>query len=148
MNLKFLLILSILLISISGCIQSSLIEGFTFNSGKGTCTSRENSTAEITMTDNKINFSGYVISPDPCYELKASYSIKKVEFAKAPTTDVITVTITKLGSNLAVVCIQCIGEIPFNGEIIVNKDMWNSGNYGIEIVYEGKELTRLYNYVV
>jgi hypothetical protein len=145
MNLKILLILLILLISISGCIQNSVIEGFTFNSENGRCTSRENSTVEMTMSDNKIKFSGYILT-SPCDDLKASYSINRVEFAKAPTTDVITITIATVKKGGT--CIQCIGEIPFNGEITINKDIWNSGNYGIEIVHEGKELARIYNYVV
>jgi hypothetical protein len=145
MNLKILLILLILLISISGCVQNPLIEDFTFNNENGSCGSGE-STAEMRLSDNKITFSGYAITSTPCYKLNASYSSGKIKPEKGPETDVITITITKEGIEGA--CIQCIGKIPFNGEITVNKEIWQKGDYGIEIIYEGKELARIYNYVV
>jgi len=141
----FLILIILIIINFSGCVQTSIIQDFKFNSGEGGCAEKLTDIADIKLEDNKIIFSGFITTPTPCYELKASYSIDKIEFAKAPTTDVITITIIK--EPVGDVCIQCIGEISFNGELTINREMWNSGHYGVEIIHDGKELTRLYSYV-
>ena len=143
---KWVIFTIVIIIAVSGCIHSFPIEGFSFNDEKGQCTSKESSNAEMTLAENKIKFSGYVITSTPCHELEASYSIEKVELVKAPNTDIITITIKE--KTVGPGCVECLGEIPFNGEITINKEMWSGGgNYGISIVYKDKELARVFNYV-
>ncbi len=147
--MKKLLVLVIFVILIiinsSGCVQpsGSIVQDFKFNSGEGRCGGRNE--ADMELKNNKIIFSGFIGASTPCHKLKASYSINRVEFTRAPTTDVITITITK--EPVGEVCIECIGEVSFSGEMTINREMWDSGHYGVEIVHEGKELTGLYSYV-
>ena len=140
---KLLLIaLIILIIYFSGCIENiPLVEGFSFKSGSGTCGNGE-SNAEIKLNESKIIFSGYVVAPAPCYNLKASYSLEDVR--KSSGVIVITITEESFGD----VCVQCLGKITFNGEIPINKELWESGNYGVKVIYNGEELAKLYNYEI
>jgi hypothetical protein len=121
MKLKLFGLLLFFIIFISGCIQTTpVIEDFTFNSGESRCASGGEEEIEIVGGDNKILFSGYVITSDPCHELKASYSLKD---------SVIEINITNIRTSD--VCILCVGNVSFDGEIKIRE-----GHYTLRIVSE------------
>jgi hypothetical protein len=110
----------------SGCPTPEL----TFRSLGGNCTAGEGSTANISLWGNKVLFYGSVIAPTPCHELEAELVIPSNLLY--PQGIIVNITAYDRGT----ICIQCLGEIPFTGEI----EHLNPGEYDIIIIYQGQSL--------
>ncbi|NIO43997.1 MAG: ArsR family transcriptional regulator [Candidatus Aenigmarchaeota archaeon] len=113
-----------------GGVNITNVTNFTFNSGTGTCYSgnyseEKKGTTEIIGENNKITFSGFVITSDPCHELEGSYSMNDSK---------ITIEITS--KSMGGICIACVGSIPFDGYLDLNE-----GHYNVKIIYEQTIIT-------
>ena len=93
------------------------------------CSSCESKISSFDISGNRIIFSGNVWVPNPCYSLKAE--IKEED-------SVLSIHLVAISSKK--LCIQCIGQINFKGEIL---DISKSINlvriyYGNEKIFEKK----------
>ena len=100
----------------------------TFRSLGGNCTAEEGSTATIYLLDDKVLFSGSVIAATPCHELEASLVIpSNILYPQGIIVDITAY------ERPDIICIQCLGELPFMGEI----GQLNPGKYDVLIRYQG-----------
>jgi hypothetical protein len=121
--MKILAGILIIIALASGCI---LAEPFspppapelTFTPGQGSCATSEPRVA-IWSEEDAIKFAGSVSTPTPCYTLDAAYKISE---------EVIIINIQSHA--LGGPCIQCIGAVPFEGEL---KGL-PTGNYTVRLV--------------
>lgn len=97
---------------------------FAFTPGQGSCATGEPK-AVIWSENDAIKFTGGISTPTPCYTLDAAYKI---------SGDLIIINIQKRA--LGGVCIQCIGAVPFEGEL----NGLPTGNYTVKVVSENKVL--------
>ncbi len=105
----------------------------TFHSLNGSCTAEEGSTATISLLDDKVLFSGTVIAATPCHELGAELVVpSNILYPQG-----VIVELTAYESP-DTTCIQCIGELPFTGEI----SQLDPGEYDIFILYEGSTIAQ------
>lgn len=124
----FGLLLGFLLVS--GCVlnappsQPASEVSLAFTPGQGSCATGE---PEITVWSDSgaLKFAGSILTPTPCYSLDASYKI---------SGKIIEISIQK--QPLGGVCIQCIGAVPFEGEITGLKE----GDYRVKVFVDGKPL--------
>jgi len=104
-----------------------------FLSLEGSCATAGESEATISLRGDRAFFSGSVIAPTPCHELRAEL--------RSPITLIyppgIIVDIT-LYQRPGTICIQCIAEIPFRGEI---RNL-SPGEYDVSIVYQGRAIAQ------
>jgi len=100
-----------------------------FVSPGGSCTGTgEGSGATVSLRGDRVFFSGCVIAPTPCHQLDAELVIPTS--SSYPQTIIVDITAQETFSTI---CIQCIGEILFKGEIR-NLD---PGEYEILVCYQG-----------
>ncbi|MFQ5925587.1 MAG: hypothetical protein ACE5IE_06290 [Dehalococcoidia bacterium] len=104
-----------------------------FLSLRGSCTITGGPEATISLRGARVFFSGSVIAPTPCHELRAELR-SPITLIYPPS---IMVDIT-LYQRPGTICIQCIGGIPFRGEIR-NLD---PGEYDVSIVYQGRTIAQ------
>ncbi|MBE0415526.1 MAG: hypothetical protein IBX36_03190 [Dehalococcoidia bacterium] len=104
-----------------------------FDSLDGSCTAGEEPTAFISLRGNEVFFAGSVIAPTPCYELEAELVIPTTFIY--PQTIIVDITAQQ---DPGTICIQCIGEIPFRGEI----RHLEPGEYDISICYQGNAIAQ------
>ena len=130
-----------ILVLVVGVIQCGAEEGaeppqLTFQSLNGSCAGNA-STANISLWNGKVVLNGSVITPNPCHDLEAELEYIKPSNASQPKQ--ITVSIAAV-SNLAPgqACIQCIGAVPFTGEI----GPLDYGEYDVSIAYDGEAVAR------
>jgi hypothetical protein len=97
---------------------------FAFTPGQGSCATGEPGVS-MWSEAGVLKFAGSVTTSTPCYTLDATYKING---------KVITINIQKRA--LGGVCIQCIGAVPFEGEITGLKE----GDYRVKLLLEGKLL--------
>ena len=97
------------------------------------CTAGEGPTAIISLRGDRVFFSGSVMAPTPCHELEAELVIPPTEIY--PQTIIVDITAQETPGTI---CIQCIGEILFKGEIR-NLD---PGEYEIQVWYQGSTLAQ------
>jgi len=126
--LAMLLPLLLLVISCCGHVAPELI----FHSLSGSCAAVEESTANISLEDGKVLFSGSVSTPTPCYDLEAEVELIDSSNTGYPQVIVVNITTHERQGE----CIQCIGEIPFSGEI----GPFDTGEYDILILHEGSTI--------
>ena len=100
----------------------------------GGCASRESS-AQIFTCGNEVLFSGLVVTPTPCYELRAELTtIITIPSQPIPT---IMVNITA-HERTGAICIECLGEVPFRGKVV----HLNPGRYEVSIRYQGNTIAQ------
>ncbi|TET39918.1 MAG: DUF2330 domain-containing protein [Dehalococcoidia bacterium] len=99
----------------------------------GSCTAVEESEATISLRGDRVFFSGSVIAPTPCHELRAELEIPPAEIY--PQMIIVNISAEELPGTI---CIQCIGEIPFKGEIR-NLD---PGEYDVLMLYQGRTIAQ------
>lgn len=119
------LLLGVLLAS--GCIlakPSPPAQSFTFTPGQGNCATGEPDVA-FWSEGGALRFEGSVISSTPCYTLEATHSI---------SGKIIEISIHR--KPLGGICIQCIGALPFQGEITGLME----GDYEVKVLLDGKPL--------
>ena len=109
------------------------IPELTFRSVGGNCTADGGSTATISLWDNKVLFSGSLIAPTPCHELEAE--LVPIVILIYPPRIVVDITAYERPDTI---CIQCLGEIQFSGEI----EQLSPGEYDILILYEGSTIAQ------
>ena len=100
--------------------------------GDGGCASISESWATISVRGDRVYFTGSVIAATPCHELRAQMA-DPVTLTYPP---IIEVEISAMESHG--VCVQCIGEIPFEGEI----RHLDPGDYDIVISCQGSILAQ------
>jgi len=105
----------------------------TFISLDGSCAAGEGPAATISLIGDRVFFSGYAITPTPCHRLEAELVPLTILLYPQPLIVDIAARETP-----GTICIQCIGEIPFKGEIR-NLD---PGEYVIQIYYQGSLLAQ------
>jgi hypothetical protein len=104
------------------------IPELTFHFLNGSCAAEGESTATISLWNDKVLFYGSVIAPTPCHELEAELVISTTPIY--PPRIIVDIT----AEDGDTICIQCIGEIDFSGEI----ENLGPGEYDILIFYEGR----------
>lgn len=110
--------LAFALVFISACVQALPIQ---FEHGGGVCTEKEIREASIAARDGTISFSGFAIT-SPCNALSANATL---------SDGLLNITINTIRHSGA--CIQCVGEVPFNGSLMLGK-----GNYSAVLYIDGK----------
>ncbi|MFQ5988258.1 MAG: hypothetical protein ACE5H6_05370 [Dehalococcoidia bacterium] len=99
----------------------------------GSCTITGGPEATISLRGDRVFFSGSVIAPTPCHELKAE--LRSPITLIYPPMLIVDISAEEMPGTI---CIQCIGEIPFKGEIR-NLD---PGEYDVSIVYQGRTIAQ------
>lgn len=79
---------------------------------QGRCIERGESTGNISASSNKVLLSGYLITPTPCYKVEANM----ISLGSFAGCEFIAVDLHAAPIPNAI-CIQCLAEIPFSGEI-------------------------------
>lgn len=123
------ILLGIIVALTSGCTLSNSTPpspalNFSFTYGHGSCATGEPQIV-IWAEGSGIKFSGSVITPTPCYTLTATHRITGME---------IIIDIKK--QPLSGACIQCIGAVPFQGEIAG----LGEGEYTVKVFLDGRAL--------
>lgn len=125
----------VLLLGSMACVaEQAEIPVISFTSHNGSCAQAEESSAVISVTGNKVVFSGSAFTPDPCHRLEAG--LDHTSFPNISQPDRIIVDIAAFPGEQA--CIQCIGEVPFSGEV----GPLANGEYEVSIVYDGDLLAQ------
>jgi len=99
----------------------------------GSCATAEESEATISLRGDRVFFSGSVIAPTPCHELMAE--LRSLITLIYPPSIIVDIT---LYGRPGAICIQCIAEIPFRGEI---RNL-SPGEYEVSIVYQGRTIAQ------
>lgn len=99
----------------------------------GSCTAGEGPTAIISLHCDSVFFSGSVIAPTPCHRLEAELVIPNTLLY--PQTFIVDITAQEAPGTI---CIQCLGKIPFKGEI----RHLDPGEYEIQVCYQGSTLAQ------
>ncbi len=146
-NKLFVSLIFVTVVSISACTQQpgfpgyqpgtqnnttpstgAVVENYVFNGGTGSCASQGSNSATIERFANSvIQISGQVLTPNPCHELVANYTVEK----GYNDIDVITINILPEGRGEA--CVSCVGLVPFTGSFRANTQ-----KFSIIITYEGQ----------
>ncbi len=97
-----------LIVAAAGCVEQGATPSagvLSFTPGKGSCSSGQ---AEFSASRSGgiISFSGAIDTSTPCYALSAAHSV---------SNGVVQVRVSAKASGG--ICIQCIGQIPFNGTV-------------------------------
>ncbi len=125
----------VMLLGAMACVaEQEEIPGLGFTSQNGSCAQAEESSASISIAGNRVTFTGSAITPDPCHRLDAG--LDHTSFPNSSQPDRLTVDIVALPGDQP--CIQCIGEVPFSGEV----GPLGSGEYEVSIVYDGDLLAQ------
>lgn len=99
----------------------------------GSCATVGESEATISLRGDRAFFSGSVIAPTPCHELRAK--LRSPITLIYPPSIIVDIT---LYQRPGTICIQCIGEIPFRGEI---RNL-SPGEYDVSIVYHRRTIAQ------
>lgn len=89
------------------------------------CAQQETSSIEFFSGERRIDLSGNVITPNPCYDL--AMQLRK----KENRLTIIITTVPQPGP-----CIDCIGSIEYRGSI---KGL-GPGTYMVEVIYNGESI--------
>jgi len=101
--------------------------------GSSCAATGEGPAAIISLRGNRVFFSGFATAPTPCHQLDAELVIPASSLY--PQTIIVDITAHETPGTI---CIQCIGEILFKGEIR-NLD---PGEYEIQVCYQGNVLAQ------
>lgn len=97
---------------------------FAFTPGQGSCAAGEPGVS-MWSEAGVLKFAGSVTTSTPCHTLDAAYKING---------EVITINIQKRA--LGGACIQCVGAVPFEGEVAGLKE----GDYRVKVLLEDQLL--------
>jgi hypothetical protein len=81
-----------------------------FNQVQGDCTAADQSAATIQCDGGVLTFEGSVVTPNPCYYLKAN-----LDFMDESNVVIIITSVS--GSIEDGYCVECVGEISFDGTL-------------------------------
>jgi hypothetical protein len=128
MRKKFIYIAIIIILPMALVIASCSSDhsmNLTFNQGSGKCYVINQSSASIACESGAFRFDGTVIIPDPCHHLTAH----------TDTTDAsdIIVYIDAMAIPGMDTCVNCLGEISFNGTL----ELSGACSKILSIVYNG-----------
>jgi len=104
-----------------------------FTSLETRCAAGEGSTTTISLRGDKVFFSGYAIASTPCHELEAELVLSTT--LQYPQAIVVNISAQEASD---AICIQCLGKIPFKGEI---RNL-EPGEHEIQICYQGSTLAQ------
>lgn len=124
-----LLVLLPMLLLLTSCIGCGAAE-LTFHSLNGSCAAVNESTATISVEGDRVLLSGGAITSTPCHDLEAELALS--------SDDGCTLMVEITAHEQLGACIQCIGEVPFTGEI----GPLDPGEYDVSIVYEGSTIAQ------
>jgi len=97
-----------LIMAAAGCIEQAAVPSagiLSFTPGKGSCSIGQ-AAFSAERSGGSISFSGAIGTSTPCYSLSAAHSV---------SNEVVQVQVS--ASSIGGMCIQCIGQIPFNGTV-------------------------------
>ncbi len=119
------------LVLVGGCRHAVDIGSpmLSFHQGAASCGAGVDD-AQVQAGPGVIRFSGRMTMPDPCHQLDALLEIKNPELIVH-----ITARAPKSSEN---VCIQCVGQAPYDGEIVGVRPE----QYTIVIRHGEREITR------
>jgi len=98
-----------------------------FNQGAGCCAGVNQTAASIRCDGSVYNFEGSILTPDPCYYLKAGLGA-----VNQSNVELVITAISHPGENTG--CIECAGEVSFSGTV----DLSNACSRSLSIVYNGE----------
>ena len=119
-----IILLSMLVIAMSCGGDDSV--NLIFNQVQGNCASVNQSAATIQCDGGVLTFEGSVVTPNPCYYLKANLDFMDESNAVIMITSV-------LGLIEDGYCVECLGEISFDGTV----EMSGACSKILSIVYNG-----------
>lgn len=123
-SIAALIILPVLMV-ITSCGGHGSVN-LVFNQVQGNCAVANQSAATIQCDGGVLSFEGLVVTPNPCYYLKAMPDVMD----KSNITIAITAESTPVQGDY---CIECIGEVSFNGTL----SPVGSCSKKVSIVYNG-----------
>ena len=97
-----------------------------FNQGQGSCAAVNQSTSSIGCDEGVFAFEGSILTPNPCYYLKARLDVVN----QSNVEIVITATSQLSGDGY---CVECVGGISFDGTVEIS----NACGRSLAIVYNG-----------
>jgi hypothetical protein len=116
-------------IAVTSCGHKEDSVNLIINQVQGECATINQSAATIQCDGGVLTFEGAVVTPNPCYYLKAMPDVMD----KSNITIAITAESTPVQGDY---CIECIGEVPFNGTV----SPVGSCSKKVSIVYNGASI--------
>ncbi len=116
---------------LGGCSRSEDVDSpmLSFHQGETSCGAGLDD-AHVQALSGGIKFSGRMTVPDPCHQLKAMLEVRDSELIVH-----ISVIAPKPSDG---VCIQCLGQAPYDGEIVNLRP----GQYTVAIRHGEREISR------
>jgi hypothetical protein len=127
--MKYLMLFILGIALISGCINSSVVSNFNFQSSEGSCGINTSQTMSANVSRTHISFKGFVAIPNPCMKLEANYTVSN------GNPDLILVKLTAKAIPGVDTCVQCVGIESFSGSFDIN-----SKNFEVGIKYNDQTL--------
>ena len=97
-----------------------------FHQGVSGCAAMPEQSATIQCDEGAITFEGSVLTPNPCHYLKA-----RLDVADQSSVDIVITASPQSGEGGY--CIECVGEISFNGSV----ELSGACSSVVSIVYDG-----------
>jgi hypothetical protein len=97
-----------------------------FNQEAGSCAAVNQSAASIRCDGGVFAFEGSILTPNPCYYLKAGLDV-----VNQSNLEIVITATSQLGEDGY--CVECVGRIAFDGTV----ELSNACSRSLSIVYNG-----------